>query len=197
MRWKIILTLALIIYLCPAAIAATPSLELTPEELVSLVNKVAETSSSWPLSGGVKKLLPAPERGGGRFAISINPVAAITGEVDQKSGKMTRYSADMTLNGPETIEALLSKTGAGPVKDYGRMYGAVCAALLLLNSDNTDEFSRARDECGKFFDVNEKSRSKNSQLRLNRHVSLRFSYANEAQPRNIKYGVEIFPTPKR
>lgn len=198
MKKKIFLALALVICLHSTAFAATQSLELTAEELVSLIDRIARTSSSWPTTDGVKKNLPAPEySSNGEFAVRINPFAAITGSAEQKSRKMARYFVDLTLSDAETIAAFSSKTARGRAKEYGQMYGAVCAAVLLLNSDTVDEFSRANDACRKFFEVNDSSKSKNESLRLNRHVSLRFSYTNDAQPRLVKYRIEVFPTAKR
>ncbi len=50
MRKKFFFAFVLLFCLTSAARAATPSLALTPEELVRLLNGVADTSASWPVA---------------------------------------------------------------------------------------------------------------------------------------------------
>jgi hypothetical protein len=201
MRGKIfIVFFSLLLFIPPfcAARAATPSLELTPEELVRLLNGVADASAAWPAAAdGKKARVPDPAYGtkDGRreFSVRLNPVASIAGPVDPESGHMLRYSADLLLSDAETIAALAAER-ASAVRESARVYGAVCASLLLLNADTADEFAEIYGKCQNFFAVDENSRSKTETLRVNRHVSMRFTYTNRLPQPYVLRRVEVFPT---
>lgn len=202
MRKKIFFAFILLLCSVSAARAATPSLELTPEELVRLLNGIAGASESWPLGAdGEKVRVPDPTytAGEGRkdFAIRLNPIATIAGPVDPKSGNIQRYAADLLLADAETIARMSAPEPASSVKESARMYGAVCASLLLLNADTADAFALTYERCKKFFAVdgagaNKKSRTET--LRVNKHVSMRFSYTDKSPSPYILRRIEVFPT---
>lgn len=201
MRKKIFFALVLLFCLTSAARAATPSLALTPEELVHLLNGVADTSASWPVGADGKKVrVPDPtytaREGRREFLVRLNPIATIAGPVDPKSGHMQRYAVDLLLSDAATIARMSASEPASPVKESGRAYGAVCASLLLLNADTVDTFTLAYDKCKNFFALaeREKIKSMTETLRVNQHVSMRFSYTDKSPSPYILRRIEVFPT---
>ncbi|MDL2264050.1 hypothetical protein LJC31_05300 [Synergistaceae bacterium OttesenSCG-928-I11] len=198
MRKKIFFAFVLLLCAIPAACAATPSLELTPEDLVRLLNGVAGASESWPLgANGEKTRIPNPayatKDGKKTFTIRLNPIATIAGPVDPKSGHMQSYAVDLLLSDAETIARLSAPEPTSPTKEAARMYGAVCASLLLLNADTADEFAGTYNKCKNFFAVDAGVKNKVETLRVNRHVSMRFSYTDKSPLPYILRRIEVFP----
>lgn len=195
----VVLLAAALLLACPVAAS---TLALTPAELVDLINGVADASESWPVGDdGAKLSLPAPETandgGAVRYVVRVGDLAALYGTLGT-DGTAETAAIELALGDDAAIDDIAARRDT-PALRSARLFGAVCAAMLMLFSDTTDEFTRAAASCRRFFEPHAARREAraSADFRINRMVSMRCTYIDRHPQPQVVRTVLFAPTAPR